>query len=897
MSIAIPAKGALYISICFIALNVGVAQQSGIYLEEDLKLWQRYVDNEQSLATGRILSQKGLSFITALRELYNLTKLYSTCRSQNIQFDDTDTFHSVWTVCSRLQVSVLSSTNKYMLEIRTPTVFGLNITALEFRSDSNQEHVCWSKAMLIQYGKNDWELMICGSPYLGRTSLVAHHNAMVGFSHQYHKESVLKVSLHIQVASVLGKSISISSIQSVTKTHIFPPTLQSRHGKIYGSNVVILTSSYNSLGRVPGYVPEVHIMPSNCSQGASFAVYDGPYAGVLSTTGLLSPFQLLMEGLCEDVTTNYVSSIGDLTVVMTSPFYQNPDATTICKFRYIPASCPGKSCIITTVDVDHDNLQMWSSIVPRRPLIQIIEFHAKTPDSYINLKLEVTEADVPHPSGYRCHTEGIFMYEFRRLMAFACSGQGFSNLNRSMQENGTLQFNTIPVTITLKIYPQTTKLKLNVWYIGTSCFGLVNGCLNITKPFLLAFLYNNWGKYIGRSSCRPYFDVTKSQPKTLNVHLKHHCCFQWHMLEYDESLRFPEQCASNFYAHQNGLYQWHIALDEKQKRHGCLKVKYAATDYPLMYVSRGLGDDGPLRTGVFVLEKSISLISAYVHMQIHKLDNCFPLTMGLKVTGIALNTPPFYCSTANISYGGDSLEEPLEVFFMFKPFHPCAEVYFSALPIRYYFSFNRYELKNTPYNFRRGRCCFVNLVLQERPTVKGELKNMLRYTVTNEKRCNSSIIYTGIPQSLVLRDFHSNTFSEAFEIAKWANTPSFSVQYYFRGRTKVQIHSSIYTSNYKCSNGACALCTSRKCYNIYGYNSPGTFTWNQANMICRHNGSNLLSINDQYEWSSIAQLLEVLCFNVFFVHLGLEIRVCLLSRYVVNPASVSGRVLLRFSSD
>ncbi len=875
---------------CFIAVTVAVAAQSGISLEEDLKWWQRYVDNEQSLVLGRILSEKGLSFITALRGLYNLTTFYSTCRSQNIQFDDRVTFHSIWTVCSRLQLSVLSSTNEYMLKIGTPTVFGLNITALEFHSDNNQEHVCMSKAMLILYDNNDWELMICGNPYLGRTSLVAHHNAIVGFSHQYHKESFLKVSLHIQVAVVLGKSNFRSSIQEYLETHSFPPTLHSRSGNIFVSNVVILTSSYDSLGRVQGTVPEVHINRTNCSPGAWFAVYDGPFAGVLSTRGLMSPFHLLMEGLCEDegLTTHYISSIGDLTVVMTPPFYQNPYVTPICKFRYIPVPCPGESCITTTVNVSHDNLQMWNSVVPRRPLIQIVTFMAESPDSYINLRFEVTEADVPHPSGHRCRTEGIFIHGLHDVITFACSGQGFFNLNRSLQENGAVQFNIIPVTIVLKIYPQTSKLKLNVWHIGTSCFGYVNTCAYSTELLQLALYNDKWGDYIEGSSCRPYFSGTQSEQNNAYFHLKRNCCFQWTMIEYDETEDFPKRCTANFYAPPYGLNQWHITLDDKQTQHRCLKVKYAATDYPLMYVSQGLDDDGPPRPGVFVLKKSSSLISAYIHIQIHKMANCFPSTIGLTVTGIAQNfTQSFYCNNVNISYGGDQVEGPHEIFFIFEPFHPCAELHLPALPIRYAFMFNRYELKNTPYNFRRGICCYVNLVLQGSPRVTGEFRNVLMFAITNDNQCESYIWYTGIPQSLVLRHFSNDISSEAFGIEKYADTPPFSVQYYFRGRTKLEKHTSIHTSKSDCLNGACALCTNRKCYNIYGYNPPGNFSWNQADMICRQNGSCLLSINDHYEWSYIAQLLEMLCVNVFFVHLGLEIQVYSLSRYILLTLQAS----------
>ncbi len=174
---------------------------------EDLKFWQRYVDNEVALAIEGILSQKGLSLSMILHGLSNFRKLSSTCRSLTIQFDDRVTFHSIWTVCSYLQISIPSSISEdtHTLAIRAPKVLGLNITTLKFESDHDLVHVCDKKVMAVPQENNHFDV-ICGNPYLERTSLVPHHNTTVFFRHQYHDESILKVTLNVQVTGLLGNT-------------------------------------------------------------------------------------------------------------------------------------------------------------------------------------------------------------------------------------------------------------------------------------------------------------------------------------------------------------------------------------------------------------------------------------------------------------------------------------------------------------------------------------------------------------------------------------------------------------------------------------------------------------------------------------------------------------------
>ncbi len=72
----------------------------------------------------------------------------------------------------------------------------------------------------------------------------------------------------------------------------------------------------------------------------------------------------------------------------------------------------------------------------------------------------------------------------------------------------------------------------------------------------------------------------------------------------------------------------------------------------------------------------------------------------------------------------------------------------------------------------------------------------------------------------------------------------------------------------------CTKCTRRKCYCIRELNN---ISWNEADMVCRRKGYDLINLNDQYEWYHIAQLLQHYIHGVF-LPLGLKIK----ARHVVK---------------
>ncbi len=531
--------------------------------------------------------------------------------------------------------------------------------------------------------------------------------------------------------------------------------------------MVILTALVDPVSRdrgvaVENFITRVNISSSYCSTDVLdvFAVYDGPYAGVLSTRGLISPFQLLMEGSCLDVPRggylSYEASIGDLTVVVRHSQHYN--TALISQFEAdIPAQCPGEWCKTATFEVTHDKVQIWSSVVPSQPLIQMVTFVTKTPNSYIKLKVEVLEANVPHSKSHGCGTEGIYIYEVG-IVSYVCSGEGFSILNRSMEETGGLQFNTVPVTIVLNMYPQTTKLRLNISYTGKPCFGIVNGCFVAAES-----AFADGGIKNGLSSCLP---VVLGNVRSMYVYLKPNCCIQWHLIIFDDT-RYRMLCKYKFYAPKNSFYKWHVDFDDNPSQNRCLRVGYSATDYPLMDISNVSIIQSGWDKGMFRLEKNITLSSGNLGMsfQILPEPTCIPFRTGIRITGMALSfTELSRCNNESIhvSYTESKTHESdITVSFNFEPSHRCAALTLSRMSTEYFFNFNLHKgitaVRNSIYTLKvKNMCCFIHLLLRGSPGITEEHKDQFQYAVIRHgSRSYQFVFYSGIPQSLVLRDFLS----------------------------------------------------------------------------------------------------------------------------------------------
>ncbi len=90
--------------------------------------------------------------------------------------------------------------------------------------------------------------VVCGNPYLGRSSLLTDHIIAVYFRHQYHMESVLEISLYIQATTLLRRSVGNFTVENV-EAHLFSLILQSINGKDYCAEVVGFGVSYYSCHR------------------------------------------------------------------------------------------------------------------------------------------------------------------------------------------------------------------------------------------------------------------------------------------------------------------------------------------------------------------------------------------------------------------------------------------------------------------------------------------------------------------------------------------------------------------------------------------------------------------------------------------------------------------------
>ncbi len=299
-------------------------------------------------------------------------------------------------------------------------------------------------------------------------------------------------------------------------------------------------------------------------------------------------------------------------------------------------------------------------------------------------------------------------------------------------------------------------------------------------------------------------------------------------------------CKYEFYVTKNGIiYQWHIDVDESQNQDRCAGVRYGATDHPFIYISNISSNPVHSSQGMFNLEKNTTLSSPYLRLWFRAV--CLPLTMGIKIAGTALNfSESFHCNNKKIAdTRAETQESDMSVSFLFEPFHRCAALHMSRLSTPYSIHFNLYKgvikvAKKIPvYNLEHwSKCCLIQLVLRKGPQITDVHKDLFRYAVTNDGICDTYVYFTGIPQSLVLRDFSLFGLSEGFSIRKSNNTASFSIEYYFRELNKLERYAAKLDSMVGWCNDdmKCTVCTERKCYVIH---SPDNFSWDEAYMACR----------------------------------------------------------------
>ncbi len=305
-----------------------------------------------------------------------------------------------------------------------------------------------------------------------------------------------------------------SQILSLTVWHSFGIDGQMETIRIWSINSL----PFNNSGDLAMVALSIYMTQQNCNgrHSDSLVVYDGPYAGILTPSGLISPFRMIAKKTCTDLSPGVVfnSSIGDISVLWSNLFGRN--ATISFFFLAFPASCPSQFCHIATFPVRQDQPKLIKLSTSHKPSFQIMKFSSQD-NSRVRLKV-VTEHVSFSNFVAECLVSGVFLV-IRKLIASLCSDKSFNVFNLTMDKNG-IQFGP-EVALVVKTYP-TNELAFVVEYTGTACYGLFNMCLNLYNP---TDIYKDTciprvDGHLGGTMCVP------SPKVTLRYYVAHSCCLE-----------------------------------------------------------------------------------------------------------------------------------------------------------------------------------------------------------------------------------------------------------------------------------------------------------------------------------------------------------------------------------
>ncbi len=230
----------------------------------------------------------------------------------------------------------------------------------------------------------------------------------------------------------------------------------------------------NFLPEVQFYKVRIFVPEQNCTglEHNQIIVYDGPYAGVLTPNGLLSPYSVLIQGGCHSIANMTASiSVGDISVVWLSS--ERTDYQLQVDFSTTLSSCgDDEFCSALTVQTDSVHTNGLTLRNKEIPSVQAFTFHVTNPNHNIHLKFEVYKSifvDV----GEFCEYGIIKIIEIQSVRAFYCSKDALRMLNQSRNFGG-FQFNNRNITIVLKTYPQSAKLNMTITSRATYRYGLFN---------------------------------------------------------------------------------------------------------------------------------------------------------------------------------------------------------------------------------------------------------------------------------------------------------------------------------------------------------------------------------------------------------------------------------------
>ncbi len=574
----------------------------------------------------------------------------------------------------------------------------------------------------------------------------------------------------------------------------------------------------------------LEIQRENCPTEDTVLVYDGPPAGMLTSYGLTSPFAVLYNGACADMTDVVKSSLGDLTISWIH--HKADDGDIGFAYKQQPALCSEISCTHTDVSV----IGLEKTLIfeqTNKPSFQVFRFEARS-EGNVQLRFQIHTAAFTH-SIEGCLYSALWLFEDSLRGAF-CTQIDLMLLNSSTLQTKGILFSRL-AQLVIKSYPQTVRIKFMISFISTSCTGLVNPCIN---PY-----------FAGTVPLGRCFQLSGTNLISISGSLARDCCAVVTYLE--NSLILPLICSFHIYQSSPGSHLFrvdhteftapfkfaccsysfldaalHIRSNVEKRREECshetnsLKNRTFLTTHIAVHVVRNLNPGGCSSILAIAGEQSKICMDLELPSKVLRVnlgfDNRLSLSYSCINTGVLLHVHPIIHITVDHSVVTFDVE--LEYYFKIQ----------GSIDIR-----------------------------KEVFTFYGAMTESREWGMSLRGLYNEFYRFIDSKKSRSWKKLHS---------AKLTLHSSFVLQ--FRMKRTHPIKSDEFYIMYWMPSDLCPESAYRflsRCYQIV---ATGNFSWSEAYQTCKREGMNMLSLNSEQEWLALAEFLFEMLLDVATVFLGLR---------------------------
>ena len=411
--------------------------------------------------------------------------------------------HSINGLCGSVDILTFHRANiagYYKVSISVPRPLSVNVSVIHYSSYYESFGCMYDRVTIGYFPQNSSNFLTCFH-FCGRSPkrnvLLPTSTADIHLHYQkFSQDSHLRLQFQATQSPSVQKSINNVTFTAQDKERAeFAPACEDftipkvedafsiRTGQIPFQNIntydvaYFLTSPGISVKFLPNlqfYKLRLYFPEQDCTgrEHGQVFVYDGPYAGVLTSHGLISPYSVLTQGGCHYITNRTVSSsIGDISVVWLNRLRK--DYQFQVDFNSNLTSCRhAEFCSARTLWSSHSHTSSITVINKDTPSVQALTFHVTNPNHNIHLNFQVHESTFLEVGEY-CQYGSIKIVEIEFVRALYCSKDALKMLNHSGRYGG-FQFNNRNITIVLKTYPQSVKLNMTITYRATYTYGLFN---------------------------------------------------------------------------------------------------------------------------------------------------------------------------------------------------------------------------------------------------------------------------------------------------------------------------------------------------------------------------------------------------------------------------------------